>query len=49
MFINHQNNKEPINVIMRYINYKKKPGTYIDTAMYDYICRFIFWTWPVRS
>ena len=23
MFINHQNNKEPINVIMRYINFKK--------------------------
>ena len=23
MFINHQNNKEPINVIMRYINLKK--------------------------
>ena len=29
MFINHQNNKEPINVIMRYINLKKNPtGTY---------------------
>ena len=25
MFINHQNNKEPINVIMRYINLKKNP------------------------
>ena len=34
MFINHQNNKEPINVIMRYINLKK--ARYIHNR-YSYV------------